>query len=74
MGLNSLQSNNKVAKDNLVLVSAGRWIYAVSSIDGAISWEKEFSIDGYVLFCSVVLFRALGILFESNSTTLQLGN
>ena len=50
MGLNSLQSNNKVAKDNLVLVSAGRWIYAVSSIDGAISWEKEFSIDGYVLF------------------------
>ncbi|XP_066361981.1 uncharacterized protein [Miscanthus floridulus] len=41
-----VMSNNKVAKDNLVLVSAGRWIYAVSSIDGAISWEKEFSIDG----------------------------
>ncbi|KAL6624715.1 hypothetical protein ACP70R_032036 [Stipagrostis hirtigluma subsp. patula] len=39
-------SNNKVAKDNLVLVSAGRWIYAVSSIDGVISWRKEFSLDG----------------------------
>ncbi|KAL6865265.1 hypothetical protein ACP4OV_016416 [Aristida adscensionis] len=39
-------SNNKVAKDNLVLVSTGRWIYAVSSIDGLISWEKEFSLDG----------------------------
>ncbi|XP_062231040.1 uncharacterized protein LOC133928637 [Phragmites australis] len=38
--------NNKMAKDNLVLVSAGRWIYAVSSIDGAISWGKEFSLDG----------------------------
>jgi outer membrane protein assembly factor BamB len=59
--LYSLQSNNKVANDNLVLVSAGRWIYAVSSTDGAILWEKEFSLDGYVLFCSVVLFRALGI-------------
>lgn len=59
--LYSLQSNNKVANDNLVLVSAGRWIYAVSSTDGAILWEKEFSPDGYVLFCSVVLFRALGI-------------
>jgi outer membrane protein assembly factor BamB len=46
-----VMSNNKVAKDNLVLVSAGRWIYAVSSIDGSISWEKEFSLDGYVLFC-----------------------
>ncbi|RLN30089.1 ER membrane protein complex subunit 1 [Panicum miliaceum] len=41
-----VMSNNKVAKDNLVLVSAGRWIYAVSSIDGSISWEKEFSLDG----------------------------
>jgi len=49
--LYSLQPNSKVAKDNLVLVSAGRWIYAVSSIDGSISWEKEFSLDGYVLFC-----------------------
>ncbi|KAG8084795.1 hypothetical protein GUJ93_ZPchr0010g8563 [Zizania palustris] len=39
-------SNNKVAKDNLVLVAAGRWIYAVSSIDGVIAWEKEFSLDG----------------------------
>ncbi|KAF0927737.1 hypothetical protein E2562_035986 [Oryza meyeriana var. granulata] len=39
-------SNNKVAKDNLVFVSAGRWIYAVSSIDGVISWGKEFSFDG----------------------------
>ncbi|CAN6353318.1 unnamed protein product [Urochloa humidicola] len=44
-----VMSNNKVAKDNLVLVSAGRWIYAVSSIDGAISWEKEFSLDGLEL-------------------------
>jgi hypothetical protein len=42
-----LQSNNKVAKDNLVLVSAGQWIYAVSSIDGVISWGKEFTLDGY---------------------------
>ncbi|XP_006654166.1 ER membrane protein complex subunit 1 [Oryza brachyantha] len=39
-------SNNKVAKDNLVFVSAGQWIYAVSSIDGVISWGKEFSLDG----------------------------
>uniref|UniRef100_A0A0E0KZZ2 ER membrane protein complex subunit 1 n=1 Tax=Oryza punctata TaxID=4537 RepID=A0A0E0KZZ2_ORYPU len=39
-------SNNKVAKDNLVFVSAGRWIYAVSSIDGVISWGKELSLDG----------------------------
>ncbi|EEE62894.1 hypothetical protein OsJ_17698 [Oryza sativa Japonica Group] len=39
-------SNNKVAKDNLVFVLAGRWIYAVSSIDGVISWGKEFSLDG----------------------------
>ncbi|KAK3137235.1 hypothetical protein QOZ80_5BG0449570 [Eleusine coracana subsp. coracana] len=38
--------NSKVAKDNLVLISAGWWIYAVSSIDGAISWGKEFSLDG----------------------------
>ncbi|AQK84761.1 hypothetical protein ZEAMMB73_Zm00001d037772 [Zea mays] len=41
-----VMSNNKVANDNLVLVSAGRWIYAVSSTDGAILWEKEFSLDG----------------------------
>lgn len=61
MDLYYLQSNNKVAKDNLVLVSAGRWIYAVSSIDGAISWEKEFSLDGYVLVYPVFLFRALGM-------------
>jgi hypothetical protein len=61
MSLYSLQSNNKAARDNLVLVSAGRWIYAVSSIDGAISWEKEFSLDEYVLFFSVVLFRVLEI-------------
>uniref|UniRef100_A0A0D9WE36 ER membrane protein complex subunit 1 n=1 Tax=Leersia perrieri TaxID=77586 RepID=A0A0D9WE36_9ORYZ len=39
-------SNNIVAKDNLVIVSSGRRIYAISSIDGAISWEKEFSLDG----------------------------
>ncbi|KAL5202087.1 hypothetical protein ABZP36_013039 [Zizania latifolia] len=39
-------SNSKVAKDNLVLVSAGQWIYAVSSIDGVIAWGKEFSLDG----------------------------
>ncbi|TVU16923.1 hypothetical protein EJB05_32927 [Eragrostis curvula] len=38
--------NSKVAKDNLVLVSAGRWIYAVSSIDGAILWGKELALDG----------------------------
>lgn len=53
--LYSLQSSNKVAKGNLILVSAGRWIYAVSSIDGTISWEQEFSLDGYVLFCPVFL-------------------
>ncbi|XP_062179551.1 uncharacterized protein LOC133884219 isoform X2 [Phragmites australis] len=40
-------SNNKMAKDNLVLVSSGRWIYAVSSIDGVISWTKEISLDGF---------------------------
>jgi ER membrane protein complex subunit 1 len=42
-----LQPNSKEARDNLVLISAGRWIYAVSTIDGAISWGKEFSHDGY---------------------------
>ncbi|XP_048573695.1 ER membrane protein complex subunit 1 [Triticum urartu] len=39
-------SNSKVVKDNLVLVLAGQWIYAVSSIDGVISWGKEFTLDG----------------------------
>ncbi|KAF6983156.1 hypothetical protein CFC21_001422 [Triticum aestivum] len=39
-------SNSKVVKDNLVLVLAGQWIYAVSSIDGVISWGKEFTHDG----------------------------
>ncbi|XP_024314379.1 ER membrane protein complex subunit 1 isoform X2 [Brachypodium distachyon] len=38
-------SSNKVAKDNLVLVSTGRSIYAVSSIDGVISWRKDFTLD-----------------------------
>lgn len=42
-----VQSNSKVVKDNLVLVLAGQWIYAVSSIDGVISWGKEFTLDGY---------------------------
>lgn len=42
-----VQSNSKVVKDNLVLVSAGQWIYAVSSIDGVISWGKEFTLHGY---------------------------
>jgi hypothetical protein len=63
-----------MAKDNLVLISAGRWIYAVSSIDGAISWGKEISRDGYVLFFSVIMFSMEDTTWTLTLTSLQIRN
>ncbi|OAY79607.1 ER membrane protein complex subunit 1 [Ananas comosus] len=35
----------KMGRDNLILVSSGGWLHAISSIDGVIVWRKEFATE-----------------------------
>lgn len=51
-----MQTNLKVDKDNLILVSSKGCIHAVSSIDGEIIWRKDFAAERFV-HCGALFFH-----------------
>ena len=42
-----MQTNLKVDKDNVILVSSKGCLHAVSSIDGEVLWMKDFTAERF---------------------------
>lgn len=42
-----MQTNLKVDKDNLILVSSKGGLHAISSIDGEVLWTRDFAAERF---------------------------